>query len=73
MAASVAEATHNLAGLKIVVMAASTEALSTKVPAAKTSTQVESVSALHRGAAASLLDQSEVHGGFRWQTTIMQV
>ena len=33
------------------------------VPAAETSTHLESASASHRGAAASLLDQSELHGG----------
>ena len=33
----------------------------TRVQAADTSTHLESTTALHRGAAASLLDQSEVH------------
>ena len=37
----------------------------TGVPAAETSTHLESAAASHRGATASLLDQSEVHGGFR--------
>ena len=38
----------------------------TAVPAAETSTHLESASASHRGAAANLLDQSELHGGFRY-------
>ena len=41
------------------------QALSTGVPVAQTSTDLESASASHRGAAASLLDQSELDGGFR--------
>ena len=39
----------------------SRQALSTRVPAVDTSTHLESAFTLHRGAAASLLDQSEVH------------
>ena len=40
------------------------QALSTRVPEAETSTtHLESASASHRAAAASLLDQSEPHGG----------
>ena len=39
------------------------QALCTEVPAEETSTHLESTSASQRGAAASLLDQSEVHGG----------
>ena len=37
----------------------------THSPQAETSTHIASAFALHRGAAASLLDQSELHGGFR--------
>ena len=44
------------------------------VPAAETSTQLESVSASHRRAAASLLDQSKLHGGsIAEQTNTSQV
>ena len=47
------------------------QALSTGVPAAETGTHFASLHSPppppHRGAAASLLDQSELHGGFRCQ------
>ena len=63
MAASVAKANHLQDGAGV---GASRQALSTAVQAAEMSSQqLHSASASHRGAAASLLDQSELHGGFR--------
>ena len=52
-----AECTHCMC------LVSAAEALSTRVPSAQMSTHLESATALHRGAAASLLDQSELHGG----------
>ena len=62
MAASVAE--HSACAWS------SPQALSTRVPEAETSAHLESASASHHGAAASLLHQSELHGGFRLQITV---
>ena len=46
------------------------QALYTGVPTAETSMQLDSASASHRGAAASLLDQSELHGGFHYKAEL---
>ena len=49
------------------------QALSTRVLMAETSTHLESATASHHRAAASLLDQSELHGGFRLQSIYLPV
>ena len=45
--------------------------LHAKSPRQRQATHLESAHALHRGAAASLLEQSELHGGFRCKSTAL--